>query len=320
MGIVLFLFIGKGDKQTVSFFGFAETNETEINYNHPVVIDEILVSPGQPVKKNDPLMKISRIKSKEILQDQTFKIQELEANARTWKKDKEDKISILNTERDMRMSNLDADIEALRNELAYKKSLSEGLQSVKAESTIYHPIQEKIDVKVKEKSLLITSYLKKEEAIRNELSLGANPYRVQVNRLKAEIAFDEDHKIQTFIVNAPTDGLIGSISCKEAEHIQAYNTLLNFYEPNPSLVKGYIHEDLKISVKKGSKFKVKSLHDPDVFYEGTVVGLGSRIVEIPIRLRKMPDFKTYGREISISIPTDNILLQKEKVSIDLIAS
>jgi multidrug resistance efflux pump len=319
IGLSLFLFTGEDNTQTISFFGFAETNETEINYNHPIVVDDIFVRPGQPVKANDPLMKISRIKSKEILQDQIFKIKELEADAIAWRKDKQDKIQILESERNMKLSSIDASISSLRSELAYKKSLAEGLQSVEIEQPSYHPIQERIGAKLLDRKLLEDSYIKKEEAIRNELSLGENPYRVQIDRLKAEIEFDEDQKVQTFTVSAPTDGLIGSISCKEAEHVQAYNTLLSFYEPNPSVVRGYVHEDLKINVKKGSKFKVKSLHDPNVTYDGTVIGLGSRIVEIPTRLRKMPDFKTYGREISISIPVENILLQKEKVSIDLIA-
>jgi hypothetical protein len=46
--------------------------------------------------------------------------------------------------------------------------------------------------------------------------------------------------------------------------------------------------------------------------------LGSRIVEIPERLRKNPDLKTYGREVLIAIPPSNLFLQKEKVILNLL--
>ena len=51
-----------------------------------------------------------------------------------------------------------------------------------------------------------------------------------------------------------------------------------------------------------------------------ITGLGSRIVEIPDRLRKNPDLKTYGREVLISIPPTNFFLQKEKVILNLLKS
>ena len=47
------------------------------------------------------------------------------------------------------------------------------------------------------------------------------------------------------------------------------------------------------------------------------MGMGSRIIEIPDRLRKNPTFKTYGREIQVEIPSDNQFLQKEKVILKL---
>ncbi|HRW74331.1 MAG TPA: hypothetical protein P5563_00425 [Saprospiraceae bacterium] len=50
---------------------------------------------------------------------------------------------------------------------------------------------------------------------------------------------------------------------------------------------------------------------------GQVVALGTRVVEIPERLRKMPEIKTYGREILVAIPPANEFLQKEKVQLFL---
>ena len=53
-------------------------------------------------------------------------------------------------------------------------------------------------------------------------------------------------------------------------------------------------------------------------YTGKVIGLGSRIVEIPSRLRKIEAIKAYGREVLIEISKENCFLQNEKVSIKFI--
>ena len=113
------------------------------------------------------------------------------------------------------------------------------------------------------------------------------------------------------------DGIIGTISCKEAEHVSSYSTLMTFYEPHSGLIHGYVHEDLTLQVQMGDRFEIGSLKNENIRYEGKVVGLGSRIVEIPTRLRKIPEVKTYGREVQLEITQENSFLQKEKVSIKI---
>ncbi len=150
--------------------------------------------------------------------------------------------------------------------------------------------------------------------------MGKNPYRERVSRLQAELKFDQDHRIQPITVTAPSDGLVGNIHCKEAEHISSFQTLISFYEPHPQFIKGYVHEDLLLKVSVGDTFLIKSIKDEALAYKGVVTGLGSRIVEIPERLRKMPDVRTYGREVSVKISPDNTFLQKEKVALELLPS
>ena len=156
------------------------------------------------------------------------------------------------------------------------------------------------------------------EGLQKELRLGSNPYSEQVRRLEGDKAFEESQKIQQIVVTAPMNGLIGNIVCKEEEHIPAYRALMTFYEPHSGIIKGYVHEDLTYRVQIGDRFSVSSLKVLDQSYVGTVTGLGSRIVEIPTRLRKVPELKTYGREVLVEIPKDNAFLQSEKVSLSII--
>jgi HlyD family secretion protein len=68
-------------------------------------------------------------------------------------------------------------------------------------------------------------------------------------------------------------------------------------------------------VKVGQQVRIESLTEPKVTLIGTVTGVSSRIVEYPVRLRKISDLQMWGRQIIIKIPENNRLLMGEKVII-----
>jgi hypothetical protein len=150
-----------------------------------------------------------------------------------------------------------------------------------------------------------------------ELREVSNSNKIQKKKLEYEKEYfqKEEKKLQ---ILAPSDGLIGNLRCKEGEHISSFNTLISFYQQNPTIVKGFVHENLILHVQVGDTLEVTSSLHPAHTVMGTVSGLGFRIVEIPERLRKRPEIKTYGREVLIQIPPDNPFLQKEKVVLNLL--
>jgi len=316
IGLALLFFKPKTNS-VVSFYGFAETNETEINFNHPLMIDQIYTSPGQLVSKGQKLIGYKRIKSKEVLQDQGFRINELNSEYGVWKTEQENKIKILESKEKILTEEFDSEIKELEKELDYKKSLLQGLETIKPELDSYKPLQDKITDLKREKSLKLEASRIQRDNMNMEMLNRAQPLQQKISRLNAEIQFENDNKIISEEITAPADGLIGNIHCKEGEHVPSFTTLISFYEPHPTLVKGFVHEDLILEVNVGDEFKVNSLKDITIAYSGKVIGLGSRIIEIPSRLRKLPDLKTYGREVTISIDANNRLLQKEKVSLEL---
>ena len=315
MGVLLFTALRPGFHNELSFYGFAESRATEINYNYPVVVDKILVKPGQEVKAGQVLMHLSRRKSKETLEDQNFRIAELKAEEELWVQKQENEIEELKMNLRAQLAEVNGKIESTQSELTYKKSLLEGLKSIERVEASYKPLEETLERYKQEKENLNRLYASKIKGLEEALSLGQNPYREQIRRYIAEKEFDESQKVQPIVVTAPTDGLVGNISCKEAEHISSYSTLLTFYEPHSEIIKGYVHEDLILEVEIGQQFIISSLKDEQINYPGKVIGLGSRIVEIPSRLRKIETVKAYGREVLIEISKENTFLQKEKVSI-----
>ncbi len=318
LGGALFWILRPQQSEELSFYGFAESDETEINYNYPVLVDRILVTPGQMVKQGDTLLHISRVKSKERYEDQDSRIAELQSEYRNWKNGKEQNIVELDERLKINVSTYQYEIESLEKEVAYKKELAKTLSSLDANEVNYTPLTDKIaEIQKKIEDQKATTALKKSGLIA-EISDAKNPLKIQIDRLQQELDFNVSQEKIQLAVLAPGDGLVGNIYCKDAEHISSYTTLLSFYEPHTSLIKGYVHEDLTLQVKIGDRFEISSLKDPNISFQGKVIGLGSRIVEIPPRLRKLVDFKTYGREVLVEIPKDNGFLLKEKVSLRLL--
>ncbi|MEM6802630.1 MAG: hypothetical protein AAF696_14570 [Bacteroidota bacterium] len=317
-GISILLINQYMSKEAVFFYGFAENKETEINFNYPVVVDEILVSPGQEVVAGTPLLKLKRVRPKERLEDQGFRIDELSAKARQWKKEKEGELALLEKKKESKIFEIDSELQKIREEKRFKESLYKDLQSLDSAQRNYTPLTDRIKVLEEQKTLALEALEQEITNLKSELTLGMNPYRVEISRLAAERSFEQANKIIEVELKAPAKGVIGNIYCKRAEHIPSFKTLMIFYEPNPTQVKAYVHEDQILEVALKDSILIRSTKNESISCKGAVHGLGSRIVEIPERLRKIPDLKTYGREILVSIPSNNNFLQKEKVGLEII--
>ncbi len=301
-------------RQVDEFYGFAETDESEINFNYPVEIQRILVQPGDKVKSGETLLIVTRARSKDQLADQDFRIDELRAESRLTKGKIASDIEELGVDYARDLATLRAKRKEISSEAAYREQLLKAvLETPSGTTPSYSPVQDQLADIDRQLEELEQSYRQQRAALQREQNLSEKPFDVEMSRLRAEQQFDASQEEVVYEIKAPGDGVIGSINAKIAEHKSSFAPLINFYEPNPSQVKGYIHEDRILEAKVGDKIKITSLTSPETNQIGVITGLGSRIVEIPSRLRRMVDFKTYGREVLISIPSDNPFLQKEKV-------
>ena len=316
-------------RRVESFYGFAETAETEINFNYPIEVEEILVQPGASVKAGDVLMRVRRARERERLADQDFRIEELRAEGRLT-------AGVLDGE----IAELDAEYEAERTarasrraevarEQTYRRSLLEALAGPDARapdgsgadggglngSGGYQPLRDELDALDRAAAAAEETYRRRRDALERERDLARAPRAAEARRLAAERDFDAAQREVTFEITAPADGVVGSVNAKLAEHKSSFAPLVIFYEPNPREVKAYIHEDRLLEAQVGDSVVVTSVSNPESSQPGRIVGLGSRIVEIPPRLRRMPEISTYGREVIVDIPADNPFLQKEKVEL-----
>jgi len=312
MVVLIFLTFSMQSK-TASFYGFAENKETEINHIDDVLVEKIHVENGQEVKKGQLLIEVKNAVLPSKIDGLKLEKEVLQQNMIQSKNEIRNKIATIEMDRDLKLKDLESKILTLEKEIALNESLYEGLKTIdNSEKTQSSPDIVKLDFLKLSKNDIIN---KASEEIKMQQKILANieaPSNVKAEILDTEITHYESVKDRLSIY-APSDGLIGNVTCKEGENISAFSTLMNFYNHNPTLVKGFVHESMILEVKVGDKLEVSSSLHPDHKITGEVFGLGSRIVEIPERLRKMADFKTYGREVLIKIPGDNDFLQKEKV-------
>jgi multidrug resistance efflux pump len=277
------------------------------------------VTPGQEVKKGDLLMEVTQDEIDYKLGQVKNKYNDIAFDVKKQKKDILDEISQLDSKKQAKILSYKVQISGEQTLLDQQKKLIENLSTIDANkfeetsSAHYNNIEslkQLMNIEIKPYEVEIDQLQQKLKIINTPLVNAQSQFQKEEKFLK-----DEQEKLK---IIAPSDGLIGNISCKEGENISAFTSLLNFYEPRPTIVKGFVHESLILSVQRMDSLQITSILHPDLKVYGTVIGLGNRIVEIPERMRKMPDIKTYGREVLIRISPNNPFLQKEKVFLNAI--
>ncbi len=305
---------------SVTFYGFAENKETEINMENPTEIKRIHVTTGEKVKKGDVLLDVVSSDLSMEISSTSYQIEELQTRYQLWQSDLDWRISQYKLELNEKTSKIQAEIDQYSAQLEQNIKLVASMDNSLAPNdklgTTNNPITLKIAALKKERNYARSIINTEISKLESERFANNNPFLSQIKSLEKEQEYYETKKQSQTIV-APSDGLVGSIQCKEDENIPSFQTMITFYDESPTLVIGYIHEEHMLKVNMNDTITIFSTTRPGIENIGIVRTRGSRIVEIPPRLRKIKEFITYGREIIIEIPPDNPFLQKEKVTLNL---
>ncbi|MCC6460886.1 MAG: efflux RND transporter periplasmic adaptor subunit [Saprospiraceae bacterium] len=302
------------NRGTASFYGVAENQETQINLDNDVTVNRIFVTPGQFVRKGTLLLEVTRSALDVKMSDLNFNISELQARDQLRLAGIRSDLDRLRAERAEKIGEIQSQIRLLESEQGLNRSLVREIKSIRMSDTLTDQSlhNTKIQALRDELRLALEPIDVEMARLQKELTLAGIPDQTQISKLKKEVDFyhQEQERLQ---ILAPSDGLAGTIHCRPGENIPAFNTMISFYEQNPNTVVAYVHESLILEIKVGDSLNVVSSLHPAEQCRGRVSGLGHRVVEIPERLRKFPEIKSYGREVLINIPPANNFLQKEKV-------
>ncbi len=318
VGLAILQLQSNHGKKTVMFYGFAETKETEINLDHPIEVNKIMVTSGQRVFEGDLLVEVTQADFGFKQNNINHQMEGLKAEAVMWESNIRSEIAKLSAQRTAMQGEISSQIRQLEVEQKVNKALLEDLETIYVPNQkTLDPISVKINSLKKELELSVRPLTLQINKLKQSLRNGNSPSKVQMEKLKDEMDY-YDEEASKLSIEAPLDGIIGNVFCKEKENIDAFATLITFYEKNPTMVKGFVHENLILEVEVGDTLEAISHQHEEHRCKGVITGMGSRIVEIPERLRKNPTFKTYGREVLIEIPPTNYFLQSEKVMLNLV--
>ena len=308
----------KVGNETFIFFGLAENKETEIRFENPVLVDKVYVSAGSKVLKGDILLEATRSSLSFETSDLNHEVAKLQSQYKMWAQGLESSIRGLKAQKLTLQNEIQSSIDQLESKISINEALFQGLESIASEDEVKvkSPNKIKIEALKREKALAVAPINAEIRKLEQELYASENPLKLQIEKLQNELGYVQTQE-EKLMIQAPSDGVVGSIFCKVGEQMPSFSTLMTFYEENPTQVRSYVLESLSLNVAIGDSITVQSSILTESKCIGTIIGMGSRIVEIPERLRKNPDFKTYGREIQIAIPPTNEFLQKEKVVLKL---
>jgi multidrug resistance efflux pump len=308
---------------STTFFGIADAQEIAVNDEFAVEIKKIHVVPGQRVAAGDTLVEL---KTPEL----DMKIAEINRDLGELRKQKTmhakmtlSEVRQLKSEQEVRVNELRGEIRELEAQLEANRKLVLELRSIKrndatagSEGTIDNPIAIRILQLKKALDLALDSSNIGENRLSNELSYQGEPIAERILGLQKELDLLMDAKWQSSKIS-PISGIVGVICFKEGEKVSPFTPICSLHTESPSFVRGYIHENVYSQVAIGQKVLVSSSANVHTEIAGEVIGVGARIVEFPVRLRKSPEMLMWGREITIKIPAANKFLLGERVMISL---
>jgi multidrug resistance efflux pump len=310
--------------ESTTFYGIADAQELVINDEFPVEIARMMVVPGQKVRAGDTLAQVKR-------PELDFKIAEINRQLNELRTQKSAHVNLSRSEvlqfkaqQDAKAGELRAQIRELEVQLETNQKLIAELKSLKKNesatdgtSDLTNPVTIKIQQLKNELATLLDSSQTGMGRLNNELSYAGEPLAEKVRGLQKELDVLLEEKSHSCKI-AQISGVIGEVNFKEGEKLSPFTSLVTLHAESPSYVRGYIHENTYSQVQEGQRVSVSSLADKSNMVAGEVVGVGSRIVEYPVRLRKNPEMQMWGREVTIKIPEANHFLLGEKVLISLL--
>jgi HlyD family secretion protein len=301
--------------ESTSFLGLADTTEIIINSESPVEIKKMRITPGQGVKKGDTLVELSSYELEIRINETRHLIDELKtkssaqvtltkAQEREMRLQVQNEINQLNADLDPKIADYNQKMAMLDIVMHGKKINNPGKDASLVE---IESLKKQIEHKKDSIEILIQS-------IRSQGAYAGLPLEDQRKRAQEDLRLLEEEKKKLFIVS-PISGLIGTVYFKDGERASPFTTIATLHGQSPMFINGFIHENAYTMVKVGQQVRIESLTEPKVTLIGTVTGVSSRIVEYPVRLRKISDLQMWGRQIIIKIPENNRLLMGEKVII-----
>lgn len=300
------------------FYGIAENQVRTINIQYPIEVREIKVTLGEKIDSGQLLARLYRTDLPIKINDINFEIQELQV--RRWMdiEQQQSEASKLEAKRAALTVTYDQKIVQLETEYAAQAKVLSNIKSIDLTSPKNGDVPDvhlqRIESLKKEKTLEIKQLDVELAQIKSEIQLAQAPIDLRIKKLEGELELIKKQEADLEIY-APQSGIVGQLDIMPGEKLEAYMVIMRIYGTHPDVVTTYIGDGRLADIKLGDKLNVRSINDANYQVQGTVIGLGTRVKELPERLRHIPSLKAWGREVQLQIPLSNTFLQGEKVRV-----
>ena len=319
VGIVFFIPM---TKKLVSspdeFYGIAENQIRAINLQYPVEIKEIKVALGEKLDSGQLLARLYRTDLPIKINDINYEIRELQVKRYMDIEQLQANATQLEAKRAALLVTYDQKIAQLETERSAQVKVLSSIKTIDLESSKNSGIPDihlqRIESLKKEKSLEIKQLDVDLTQTKAQIELAQAPVDLRIKKLEGELELIKKQEAELELF-APQPGIVGQLDFMAGEKIEAYTVIMRIYGMHSNVVTTYIGDGRLAAIKLGDTLMVSSINQPEYQVPGVVQGLGTRIKELPERLRRIPDLKAWGREVQLQIPLSNSFLQGEKVKV-----
>src|SRR5690554_1713408 len=313
-GVFLLGYLYQGEN--VVFSGIAEANETNVNAQSAVEVVNVHVVVGQEIQEGDTLIELSRSDLALRMNEVNRELDALEGRGSINTATIDQKVAEVQADLASRKNSLNFEIEKLKAEYQKNLELASKLKSLAtsgAKSDSSDPMIMRIQNLKQELKMAEENASSQIASLRGSKGIQRTSSATEASALRRELEMLRKEQEELIII-AKESWVVASVNVRDGEKISSFTPMISLTRKAPSLVRGYIHENMYKRVELGTMVNVVSQADGHKV-QGEIIGLSSRIVDFPIRLRQNPEVDIYGREVIIRIPENNGFLLGEMVSI-----
>ncbi len=299
-----------------TFYGIAENPDLDLSLDQAAWVNEILVKEGQTVTAGETLAILEQrtipFLQASLEQDQ----QRVRAERNEVLTERDTRISELQQARKDAIFEIENKITERQAVLARNEQLLSSLESMES-SQIRSNEDPELSALQSELATIGTSFDLQIQHLSQETNAELQSLDTRFQQLAIEDS-EIERQVAELVIKAPVNGVIGNVNFIPGEQIEARATIVNIYQLHPNQVTTYIPEGLLTNLQMGDLLSVSSLQDTEYTIQGEIIGLGNKIRELPVRMRRDPNVQAWGREVLLQISPDNALMQGERVLVEQI--
>jgi multidrug resistance efflux pump len=300
-----------------SFFGSAEVESQVVNSEYAILIQKVFIKAGQNVRKGDTLAWCTRSDFNDLNRrsvEKTGEIKQFQTEKQAKMVEITQEVALLEAKKAGSISEVAAQIQLLELENGVQTDLRKLISGNANEKTTAPSNLRLEKIKVLQASIQQIDNQINQQKVLLEAQMKANQVIFD-----AKIALSQQAKglIQNdqkqFVLIAPVDGFVETVAITPNQVMSARQDLVKISPTKPTRVRGFLNEtgDLKCNV--GDTIELHSVARPTLKTNGIYLTGNPAVTELPLRLRRYTEIKSWGREVFIQLPDTHRFYIGEKI-------